>query len=57
MADKYPETLTMNTRSMSSALRDLATLLERGRGPYVVDALRSLADRVEQMARDQGADA
>lgn len=48
-----PETLVMNTRSATSALRDLATLLEHGDVPFVLEGLRKLADRIEEMAREQ----
>jgi hypothetical protein len=49
------ESLTINTRSMTSALRDFATLLEAGDAAFVVGGLRSLAARVEEMAHDQAA--
>lgn len=51
------ESVTLNTRSMASALRDFATLLEAGDAAFVAEGLRSLAARVEEMARDQVAEA
>lgn len=44
------ETVEINTRSITSALRDFATLLERGSTDFVIEGLRSLANRVEDMA-------
>lgn len=49
------ESVVLDTRSMASALRDFATLLEHGDGAFVVGGLRSLAARVEEMAHDQAA--
>lgn len=46
------ESVTINTRSMASALRDFATLLESGDAAFVVGGLRSLAARIEEMAHD-----
>jgi hypothetical protein len=47
---RFNETVTMDTRSMAHALRDLATLLEAGSVEFVCDSLRKLAARVEEMA-------
>lgn len=49
-------TVRVNLRSHTSALRDLATLLEHtGDAQFTIESLRSLADRAEQMHAEQQA--
>lgn len=45
--------VTLDVRSLTSALRDFALLLERGQTAFAVANLRGLADRVEEMAQQQ----
>lgn len=56
MTDRIPHdaTVRIHVGSHASALRDLATLLEHtGDAQFTIDSLRSLADRSEEMYRQQ----
>lgn len=55
-AERIPPdaSIRLNVGSGTSALRDLATLLEHtGDARFTIETLRSLADRYEAMYREQ----